>query len=95
MTLKNTLLHIYGVRSIYNIVNVCINTFQAKEENGIWSLVIRKVGHNDAGTYECQTNSEIKGSVNVKLDIKGTFSFRCILLHVTYIFMKICIEIVR
>jgi hypothetical protein len=46
--------------------------FQATEENGIWSLVIRKVGHNDQGNYECQTNSEIKGSVTVKLDIKGT-----------------------
>ena len=45
--------------------------FQAVEENGIWSLVITRVGHSDAGNYECQTNSEIKGSVTVNLDIKG------------------------
>lgn len=44
----------------------------AVEENGIWSLVIRRVGHSDAGNYECQTNSEIKGSVTVNLDIKET-----------------------
>ena len=50
---------------------ISIFFFQAVEENGIWSLVIRRVGHSDAGNYECQTNSEIKGSVTVNLDIKG------------------------
>ena len=46
--------------------------FQSAEENGIWSLVIKKVGHSDAGFYECQTNNEVKRSVTVKLEIKGT-----------------------
>lgn len=56
---------------VSKIIHFAISFFQALEENGIWSLVIRKVGHDDAGIYECQTNSEIKGSVTVVLDIEG------------------------
>ena len=56
---------------VYKIIHFAISFFQALEENGIWSLVIRKVGHDDAGIYECQTNSEVKGSVTVVLDIEG------------------------
>ena len=68
---KNCALNCVVHHFVYKIIHFAISFFQALEENGIWSLVIRKVGHDDAGIYECQTNSEIKGSVTVVLDIEG------------------------
>jgi hypothetical protein len=46
-------------------------SFQAAFSDGIWSLEIKKVGHDDAGFYECQTNTEVKTSVAVNLNIMG------------------------
>ena len=50
--------------------------FQVTSSNGVWGLSIAKVGHSDAGSYECQTNSEVKNSVQVKLNVKGNFYLR-------------------
>ena len=44
---------------------------KASLNDGIWTLEIRKVGHDDGGTYECQTNTEVKTSVSVQLNIMG------------------------
>jgi hypothetical protein len=44
---------------------------QASFNDGIWTLEIKKVGHDDGGVYECQTNTEIKTSVSVQLNIMG------------------------
>ena len=41
------------------------------EEKGIWALEIQKVGHSDEGIYECQTNTEVKASVAIRLDVMG------------------------
>ena len=43
----------------------------SSSKDGIWGLRIAKVGHEDAGVYECQTNSEVKGSVKVNLNVVG------------------------
>ena len=48
--------------------NFCL---KASLNDGIWTLEIRKVGHDDGGTYECQTNTEVKTSVSVQLNIMG------------------------
>ena len=45
--------------------------FQTSFHDGIWTLEIKKVGHDDAGNYECQTNTEVKTSVTVQLNIMG------------------------
>jgi hypothetical protein len=45
--------------------------FQASLSDGIWTLEIKKVGHDDEGVYECQTNTEVKASVAVQLNIMG------------------------
>ena len=41
------------------------------ESEGIWALEIQKVGHSDEGIYECQTNTEVKASVAIKLEVMG------------------------
>ncbi|TRY70331.1 hypothetical protein TCAL_09632, partial [Tigriopus californicus] len=48
------------------------NRVTASSHNGVWALNIAKVGHADAGLYECQTNSEVKGSITIQLDIMET-----------------------
>ncbi|CAB4058650.1 unnamed protein product [Lepeophtheirus salmonis] len=42
------------------------------DSNGIWSLSISRVGQEDFGKYECQTNTEIKNSVIVSLNVLET-----------------------
>ena len=44
------------------------------EAKGIWALEIQKVGHSDEGIYECQTNTEVKASVAIRLDVMGKFA---------------------
>ena len=44
------------------------------EKDGIWALEIQKVGHADQGVYECQTNTEVKTSVSIKLNVMGKSS---------------------
>lgn len=44
---------------------------QVGNRDGVWSLNISKVGHEDAGLYACQTNDDERGSVTVKLNIMG------------------------
>ncbi len=46
------------------------------QSNGVWGVRIKRVGHEDAGVYECQTNSEVKGSVNVQLNVMGEYLLR-------------------
>ena len=43
------------------------------EAKGIWALEIQKVGHSDEGIYECQTNTEVKASVAIRLDVMGKY----------------------
>ena len=44
------------------------------EAKGIWALEIQKVGHSDEGIYECQTNTEVKASVAIRLDVMGKYA---------------------
>ena len=41
-------------------------------KDGVWGLNITKVGHEDAGVYVCQTDDPDRGTVSVRLNIKGT-----------------------
>ena len=43
----------------------------SSDDDGVWGLRIVKVGHRDAGVYECQTNSEVKSSTDITLNVKG------------------------
>ena len=54
------------------------------ETEGIWSLEITKVGHSDQGIYECQTNSEVKTSVAIKLNVMGKKFYGNYLTNIAY-----------
>jgi hypothetical protein len=46
---------------------------KVSSHDGVWGLHIAKVGHEDAGVYECQTNSEVKRSATVALATTGQY----------------------
>ena len=50
----------------------------------VWSLEITKVRHSDQGIYECQTNSEVKTSVAIKLNVMGKKFYRNSLKNISY-----------
>ena len=47
-------------------------------KDGVWGLNITKVGHEDAGVYVCQTDDPDRGTVSVRLNIKGTQKLQAI-----------------
>ena len=52
-------------------IHLVLRYFQVTQEDGVWGLHISKVGHEDAGLYECQTNSEVKDSIAINVSIMG------------------------